>query len=152
MTFARIEKLEEAPEESDGSPWDYERDGKIWKSCAVVATDGKGNDVLLHAFGPAIDWHVDQYGYSCDAVCLTGHGEPGVWVFEGTVGSYCYDTMDGREWDLEARGTWREPTSEEWDHIKEGECPWTRETLPRWSTAPADTGSVLLDDPRTRQG
>jgi len=116
-------------------PWDYETDGRIWKSCAVVATDGNGNDILLHAFGPAFDWHLGQYGFTCDAICLDGHTEPGVWVFEGSCGSVRHETMDGTEWDLEASGDWREPTEEEWDLIKENECPWDKETLPRWPEA-----------------
>lgn len=113
-------------------PWDYENDGSIWKSCAVVATDGKGNDVLLHAFGPAFDWHIEQYGHTCDAICLDGYTEPGVWVFEGSCGSVPHETMDGTEYDLESHGEWREPTEEEWEMIRQDECPWDKETLPRW--------------------
>lgn len=112
--------------------WDYEKDGTIYKSCAVVATDGKGNDVLLHCYGPAFDWHVEQYGHTCDALCLDGYTEPGVWVFEGTLGSVRHETLDGTEWDLESEGDWRAPTDEEWVLIKDGECPWDKETLPRW--------------------
>jgi hypothetical protein len=113
-------------------PW-REDDGKSYKSCAVVASDGKGNDVLLHAFGPAIDWHVDEIGNSCDDLCLTVP-EPGVWVWVGSMGAVRVSSIDyGEDWDFEATGEWRAPTAEEWEFIKAGECPWTKETLPRWN-------------------
>jgi len=112
--------------------WDYEKDGRTWKSCAVVATDGKGHDVLLHAFGPAFDWHIEQYGFEAGSICLDGYTEPGIWVFEGTCGSVRHETMDGTDYDLESDGVWREPTEDEWSLIQQGECPWDKDTLPRW--------------------
>jgi hypothetical protein len=118
-----------------GEQWDYENDGKTWMSCAVIATDGNGHDVLLHAFGPAFDWHIEQYGHTCEAICLDGYTEPGVWVFVGSCGSVPYHTYDGLEYDLESTGDFRAPTEEEWDLIKEDECPWDRENLPKWPKA-----------------
>jgi len=112
--------------------WDYENDGRIWKSCAVIATDGNGNDILLHAYGPAIDWHIGAYSSDVGELGLDGHTEPGVWVWEGTMGSVRHETMDGTDWDHEVTGDWRAPTEEEWELIRGGECPWDRETLPRW--------------------
>lgn len=114
-------------------------DGKIYMSCAVVASDGKGNDVLLYSCGPAIDWHVDQIGRSCSDLGLEAPS-PGVWVWEGSMGTVRVASTDwGEDWDHEAVGDWREPTAEEWESIKEEECPWTRETLPRWSPPPEQT-------------
>jgi len=113
--------------------WDYSEDGKVWKSCAVIASDGDGNDVLLHAMGPAIDWHIDQYGTNCEELGLSGYTEPGIWVFEGTMGAVRLVSIDyGEDWDLEVSGDWREPTPEEWESIKSGDCPWDKDNLPRW--------------------
>lgn len=115
-------------------PWDYSKDGKVWKSCAVIASDGKGNDILLHAFGPAIDWHIDQYGTDLEELGL-GADDPGIWVWEGSMGAVrCYTPDYGEEWDHEANGDLREPTEEEWEHIKQEECPWDKDNLPRWKT------------------
>jgi hypothetical protein len=115
------------------NPW-RDGEGKIYQSCAVVASDGKGNDVLLHACGPAIDWHLDEIGRSCSDLDLAAPG-PGVWVWIGSMGSYRVSTIDyGDDWDFEATGEWREPTAEEWESIKDDECPWTKETLPRWGS------------------
>lgn len=38
----------------------------------------------------------------------------------------------GDDWGHEVVGDWREPTPEERDHIREGECPWDKGNLPRW--------------------
>jgi hypothetical protein len=123
------------------TPW-REGDGKIYKSCAVVASDGKGNDVLLHACGPAIDWHVDEIGNSCDDLCLTTP-EPGVWIWVGSMGAVRVSSIDyGEDWDFEATGEWRAPTTEEWEFIKAGECPWDKETLPKW--APPHSGEFAF--------
>ena len=116
-----------------GEQWDYSKDGKVWMSCAVIATDGDGNDVLLHAFGPAIDWHIDQFGDDPVDLGLDGYTEPGVWVWVGSMGAVrCYSLDYGEEWDHEVTGDWRAPTEEEWEMIKQDECPWDRENLPRW--------------------
>lgn len=112
--------------------WDYSKDGRTWKSAAVVASDGNGNDVLLHAMGPAIDWHIDQFSTSCDELGLSCP-EPGVWVWVGTMGSVRCETMDGVDYDHEVTGDWRAPTDEEWEFIKGDECPWDKDTLPRWN-------------------
>lgn len=115
------------------APWDYTKDGKVWKSCAVVAGDGNENDVLLHACGPAIDWHIEQYGADCKELGLGVPG-PGVWVWEGSMGAVRIDSIEyGTDWDHEVNGDWRQPTQEEWDKIKENECPWTKENLPKWA-------------------
>lgn len=112
--------------------WDYTKDGAVWMSCAVVASDGKGNDVLLHAYGPAIDWHLEQIGNDCDDLGLCAP-EPGIWVWTGTMGSVRIQSIDyGEDWDHEVTGDWREPTEAEWEHIKQEECPWDKDNLPRW--------------------
>lgn len=114
-------------------PWNYSKDGKVWMSCAVVATDGNGNGVLLHAFGPAIDWHIDQVGTDLVDLGLDWCPSPGVWVWEGSMGAVRMQSAEyGEDWDFEVTGEWREPTLEEWDHIKENECPWDKDNLPRW--------------------
>jgi len=119
-----------------GGEWDYEKDGHVWMSCAVIATDGNGNDLLLHACGPAIDWHIEQYGNDPTDLGLDGYVDAGIWVWEGTMGAVRCDTPDyGVEWDHEANGDWRAPTEEEWELIKGGECPWDKENLPRWPKA-----------------
>lgn len=119
-------------------PWDYSKDGTVWKSCAVIATDGEGNDVLLHACGPAIDYHIDQLGHDLEMLGLSGDEPgPGIWVWEGTMGAVRYDSPEvGVEYEHEARGDWRAPTAEEWEGIKQELCPWDKETLPRWKEAP----------------
>lgn len=123
-----------------GEGWDYSKDGKTWMSCAVIATDGNGNDVLLHAFGPAIDWHIDQVGDDPVDLGLDGHPEAGVWVWEGSMGAVrCFSLDYGEDWDHEATGDFRAPTEEEWARIKEGECPWDRENLPKWPSAHGPT-------------
>jgi len=115
------------------APWDYTKDGKTWMSCAVVATDGNGNGVLLHAFGPAIDWHIDQSGTDLVDLGLDWCPSPGVWVWEGTMGTVRRQSIEyGEDWDFEVTGDWRAPTLEEWDRIKENECPWDKDNLPRW--------------------
>jgi hypothetical protein len=112
--------------------WDYMKDGAVWMSCAVVASDGKNNDVLLQAYGPAIDWHLGELGDDCETLGLEAP-EPGIWVWTGTMGSVRIQSIDyGEDWDHEVAGDWREPTEEEWEHIKADECPWTKENLPRW--------------------
>ena len=126
-------------------PWDYSKDGKVWKSCAVIATDGNGNDVLLHAFGPAIDWHIEQTGNDPADLGIDCYTEAGIWVWEGTMGAVRCDTIDyGEEWDHEATGDWRAPTAEEWGRIKDGECPWDKENLPKW---PKARNIVIGDNP-----
>lgn len=112
--------------------WDYSEDGKVWKSCAVIASDGEGNDVLLQAMGPAIDWHIEQYGTDCADLGLGGP-EPGIWVWEGTMGAVRIQSIVyGEDWDHEATGDYRRPTKEEWEAIKQEECPWNKDTLPKW--------------------
>ena len=123
------------PDPSHEEAWDYSKDGRVYMSCAVIASDGQGHDVLLFALGPAIDWHVEQYGYACDELGL-GSDESGIWVWEGTMGSVRCETLDGTDWDFEVSGDLRTPTDEEWKHIRANECPWTKETLPRWKIAP----------------
>jgi hypothetical protein len=114
-----------------GERWS-EEDHKRLKSCAAVATDGDGNDILLAVCGPSFDWHVDQEGRTCEALGLDGCMDPGVWVFEGTMVTVTHDTPYGPEYDVEPSGDWRAPTAEEWELLKEDECPWDRENLPRW--------------------
>lgn len=112
--------------------WDYEVDGKVYKSCAVLAFDDAGNGVLLHACGPAIDWHIEQYSSCCEELdLLHPDEEPGIWVWEGTMGSVLSRTFEGDEWVFEARGEWRQPTDEEWEAIKANRCPWDKSNLPR---------------------
>lgn len=118
-------------------PWDYSEDGRVWMSCAVVASDGNYNDVLLHAFGPAIDWHIDQVGTDCEDLGLHAD-EAGVWVWEGSMGSRkvtCYESTFGYDYEYEVDGTWRQPTAEEWKAIKQEECPWDKDNLPKWPDA-----------------
>ena len=123
-----------------GGRWS-EEDFKVFKSCAVIATDGKGNDVLLHVCGPSFDWQINEEGHTCEALCLDGHTEPGVWVFEGTMVTVTHETEYGPEYDVEPQGDWREPTEDEWEMIKQDECPWDREHLPRWPERKDETVS-----------
>lgn len=114
--------------------WDYAEDGKIWMSCAMVVSDGVHNHALLHAYGPAIDFHIEQAGFDAKTLELYAP-EAGVWVWEGAMGSKrieSYDSTFGYEYEYEVSGTWRRPTAEEWASIQEGACPWDRETLPKW--------------------
>lgn len=126
MTFNNIE----AAETEDHPFWDYTQDGKTYQSCAVVASDGHGHDLVLFALGPAIDWHIEQYGWSCDDLGL-GHDEAGIWVWEGSMGSVRHETLEGTDYDHEVWGEYRRPTETEWRAIMDNECPWTKETLPR---------------------
>lgn len=130
MTLTVFEGIEEAKPQ-DGDAWDYSKDGRKYKSCAVVASDGNGRDVLLEACGPAIDWHIDQVGDSAEELGLAAP-EAGLWVWEGNMGSVPIETPMGTDWDHEVRGVWRPLTDEEWDSVQIGECPWTKETLPPW--------------------
>jgi len=114
------------------SEWDYTKDGKVWKSAAVVVSDGTDRNLLLHAYGPAIDWHIDQVGSSCQELGLHAPG-PGIWVWEGSMGAIRHDSpITGEDWDYEVQGDWRVPTPEEWELVEDGECPWDKETLPKW--------------------
>lgn len=112
--------------------WDYEREGKVYMSCAVVAVGLGGEVVLLDHFGPAIDWHVEAYGSLAEELGLDFDEEPGIYVWEGGMGSVKIETIDGTDWDHKVSGGLRAPTDQEWEAIRKGECPWTRETLPRW--------------------
>lgn len=115
------------------SGWDYSKDGRTWKSCAVIVSDGKERHILLHAYGPAVDWHIEQYGTDCEELGLTEAPGPGIWIWEGSMGAVQSFSLDyGEDWDHEVTGDWREPTEEEWELIKGDECPWDKETLPKW--------------------
>ena len=113
----------------DPDPWTHEERHTIL-SCAVVASDGHGNCLLLSHLGPAIDWHVDQYGRDLGDLGLND-APAGVWVWSGNMGAVRVSSIDYEDWDLEVTGEWREPTPEEWEAIKADDCPWTPETLPR---------------------
>jgi hypothetical protein len=122
-TFTGIEKAN-----SESPPWD---DSRTIMSCAVVASDGRGNGVLLHHLGPAIDWAIDEIGRDLGDLGLSD-SPAGVWVWTGTMGSVRVTSIDyGEDWDWEVTGDWREPTAEEWETIKDEDCPWTPEMLPR---------------------
>ena len=114
--------------------WDYETEGRVFKSCAVVALDMEGHTSVLDHFGPAIDWHADQFSSSAEELGLEMDDEypPGVYVWEGSMGSVQVETRDGMEWDHEVNGVFREPTQDEWLAIQKRECPWDKENCPRW--------------------
>jgi hypothetical protein len=114
------------------APWDYTKDGKVWKSCAVIVSDGNYRDLLLHACGPSIDWHIEQYGWSCEELDMHAP-EPGIWVWEGSMGCVRVTSPDyGEDWEFEVNGDFRRPTDEEWEKIQDQECPWDKGNLPKW--------------------
>lgn len=128
-----LTKIEKEPTEHP--VWDFKTEGKVFKSCAVLALGIDGLTTVLSHFGPAIDWHAENYSANAEELGLEMNDEkfdPGVYVWVGTMGSVRYETIDGTEWDHEVTGEFRAPTSEEWTAIQARECPWTKENCPRW--------------------
>ena len=94
------------------------------KTLAVVASDEKGCGVVLWSVGPHIEMDRSEHGLRyIDDLGLDPEGV-GIWIWEGvqvwTSGSYEHP----EEVDSSLEGTWRRPTDEEWEKIKQGECPW----------------------------
>ena len=92
-------------------------------SKAVIASDGKGNGCILCYVGEHLRVEIDAAGHQLD--CLGLDDAPsGISVWEGKYvgvpGSYEYPW----EGDSEVRGSFRDPTPEEWVAIKANECPW----------------------------
>lgn len=112
-------------------PFWSDQECRDYLSAAVIAVGPDGDSVLLHNFGPAIDWHTGEFSHSTEELGLDGMEEPGIWVWVGDMGSERHETIDGVDYDHVVIGEWREPTDEEWEAIRAGECPWTKETLPK---------------------
>ncbi len=111
--------MEESP------PWggyDFEK-----PSLAVVTTNDRDEGILLWYVGGHIAMEVKEAGLSHLDDLGLHPPEAGVWIWEGryiwSSGSYEYP-MDGSS---DPVGNWRKPTEEEWQTIKDGDCPWDDE-------------------------
>lgn len=135
--------------EDAGSPEDAgwaDGDGRIYKSCALLAVGCDGNVVVLQHFGPAIDWHVDAYSANADELGLEGlcnDLDPGVYIWEGGMGSVKYETLDGTEWDHEVTGEVRDLTLDEWAALSGNTDLWDINNCPKWDKPKVDDGLKL---------
>lgn len=96
----------------------------IGPSKFVIASNGE-HDVLLWSVGRAAHHMIEEYGRGCEELMLTGFVDvEGVWILEGQWHTWrCYEG----DYDMEFRGSTREPTPEEWQKIMLGQCPWEEE-------------------------
>ena len=107
-------------------------------SLAVVANHGDAGCVLYTA-GPHVASHLEQIGPRLDDLWLDD-APRGITVWEGVYGPHRLPSMDDVDDGCELVGTFRAPTSNEWDAIVRGSNPWRMEA---WSTNPvAPDGEV----------
>jgi hypothetical protein len=111
-------------DESQSEPWggyDFSKD-----SLAVVAYGLRDEMCVLWTVGPHVLMELDEYCLSAMDI-LTEPENHGIWVWEGRgiwrPGGFEYPE-DG---EIELVGTYRAPTEEEWQAIRENRCPWDDE-------------------------
>lgn len=98
--------------------WDREK-----KSLAVVASNGSHGAVIWYV-GFSISMEVEEAGL--DTLCDLGLDDApvGISIWEGTYvwspGPFEHPN-DGDMW---PSGSFRDPTDDEWQAIRKGECPW----------------------------
>lgn len=94
------------------------------KSLAVIASNEKGEGVVLWSVGGHIKMEMEECGLRYIQDLGISPPASGIYVWEGkyiwSPGSYEHPE-DG---EMNPVGTFRLPTEEEWVNIKLNECPW----------------------------
>jgi len=107
---------------------DYGWEACDWKkpSLAVLAVGTVGEGCVLHTVGAHVACDIDQISSRLDELNFDPPPPEGVGivVWEGVTKGGGKDHYNGDYYDTYLRGTYREPTSQEWEAIKKGECPW----------------------------
>lgn len=91
---------------------------------AVIASDSRGNGVVLWYVGGHISNEIDDVGLRLTGDLGLDDAPEGICVWEGNFkwspGPWEYPD-DG---DFYPVGKFRQPTPEEWESIHKNECPW----------------------------
>lgn len=155
--------LTDEPAASDKDrQWGPEYDWEKPSRAVIACRDGYG--VVLWWVGAHMTYEIKE-GYGSDLSDLGLDNAPeGISVWEGIYvysRSGYWDEPDAC--DVDPSGSFREPTDEEWEAIRRGECPWdkadwldpdygepieTRPMKPEDITEAAD--ALLNDDPKER--
>jgi hypothetical protein len=93
-------------------------------SLAVVACDGNGHGCVLWTAGPHVESLVHEAGVTNLSDLGLDDAPEGISIWEGTIKTVHHNTPDANEYDSWLEGSFREPTSKEWESIRKNECPW----------------------------
>lgn len=96
-------------------------------SKVMVAYGEYEKGAVMWAVGHHISMEMDDSGLTDPEDLGLEPDEPGIWVWEG-IYVYVPGYVDGYEAPgegyMEPKGTWRLPTDQEWEALRNGECPW----------------------------
>lgn len=92
-------------------------------SFAVVASDTR-RMIVLYTGGPAVKMELDESGMDPEEILPVEEAGDGisVWVGKTKWEPGPYEYPDDGETILD--GEFRDPTDQEWEHIRKGESPW----------------------------
>jgi hypothetical protein len=96
-------------------------------SCALIASNGKGEGVILFTGGPHVRYELEE---GCCSAYLCDYGlddaPAGLSVWEGKYlleGNISYNDADG-DITTQPKGKFRPLTDLEWEHVKNNKSPW----------------------------
>lgn len=106
-----------------------------WKkpSKAVIANGPFGTGCVLWTVGPHVHSIIDEAGTDDLFNIDLGDAPRGISIWEGGIKSVHHNTPDANEHEWWLEGGFREPTPEEWESIRKGECPWNEDD---WKVQP----------------
>lgn len=94
-------------------------------SVAIVAAGISNGLVVIATAGPHVRMEMEEYGLCANDILP--FPEIGIWIWEGIGVWYSGPYEDPTSGETRLEGKYREPTLQEWEAIRKGECPWDDE-------------------------